>query len=34
MSETFALKPTNDGLKTAILVQAPQGGPILAAATN
>jgi hypothetical protein len=34
ISETFALKPTKDGLKTAILVQAPQGGPILAAATN
>ena len=33
-SETFALKSTEDGLKTAILVQAPQGGPILAAATN
>ena len=31
---TFDLAPMVEGLKTAILVQAPNGGPILAAATN
>lgn len=33
-SVTFALPPVRNGLKVAILVQEPNGGPILAAATD
>ena len=32
-AQFFTLPPTTDGLRTAVLIQAPHGGPILAAAT-